>query len=345
MKPCPFGTHRVLEPAGALPQAARKLDNRLPMQANELLIQVETLNVDSASFTQIREACGGDKEGIADMILQIVRERGKLQNPVTGSGGMLLGRVQAKGPDFPGDVQIGEQIATLVSLSLTPLRIDEIKEIHLDTDQVDIRGEAILFETGIYASVPRDMDRKLALAALDVAGAPAQVSKLVNLGDSVLVLGASGKSGVLCCVQARLSAGESGRVVGVCYDEREAEELRALDACHKIILADARKPMEVYSKSLQANHGRKFDLCVNVVNVPDTEMASILPVKDSGKVYFFSMATSFAKAALGAEGVGSPAAMLIGNGYTPGHAQFTLNLLRSHAGLMSLFETRYGGKD
>ena len=184
MKPCPFGTHRVLEPAGALPQAARKLDNRLPMQANELLIQVETLNVDSASFTQIREACGGDKERMADMILQIVRERGKLQNPVTGSGGRLLGRVQAKGPDFPGDVQTGEQIATLVSLSLTPLRIDEIKEIHLDTDQVDIRGEAILFETGIYASVPRDMDRKLALAALDVAGAPAQVSKLVNLLSS-----------------------------------------------------------------------------------------------------------------------------------------------------------------
>lgn len=344
-KPCPYGTHRVLEPLGSLPQAAKKIDALMPMQANELLIDVESLNVDSASFTQIKEACGGDPAKMAEMILDIVSTRGKMQNPVTGSGGMLLGRVASVGPDFPGDVQPGDQIATLVSLSLTPLRLQAIKKIHLDTDQVDVEGQAILFETGIFAKIPDDMDRKLALSALDVAGAPAQVHQLVKAGDSVLVLGASGKSGVLCCAQARLDAGDKGNVVGVCYDQRETEELKALGVCHHIIMADARKPMEVYQKALAVNQGQKFDLSINVVNVPDTEMATILPVKDSGTVYFFSMATSFSKAALGAEGVASNAKMLIGNGYTPGHADFTLNLLRSHAGLRALFNQRYCGKE
>ena len=44
-------------------------------------------------------------------------------------------------------------------------------------------------------------------------------------------------------------------------------------------------------------------------------MASILACRDRGLVYFFSMAVSFTKAALGAEGVGKDVDMFIGNGY------------------------------
>jgi len=40
------------------------------------------------------------------------------------------------------------------------------------------------------------------------------------------------------------------------------------------------------------------------------------------------MATSFTKAALGAEGVGKDVDMIIGNGYAKNHAEYTLNLLR-----------------
>ena len=37
---------------------------------------------------------------------------------------------------------------------------------------------------GLYAKLPADMDEGLALAALDVAGAPAQAAKLVKPGQS-----------------------------------------------------------------------------------------------------------------------------------------------------------------
>ena len=63
---------------------------------------------------------------------------------------------------------------------------------------MDIVGKAILFESALYAKMPDDMSEPLALAALDVAGAPAQARKLPHEGDSVLILGANGKSGVLC---------------------------------------------------------------------------------------------------------------------------------------------------
>ncbi|MBA7669919.1 L-erythro-3,5-diaminohexanoate dehydrogenase [subsurface metagenome] len=70
-------------------------------------------------------------------------------------------------------------------------------------------------------------------------------------------------------------------------------------------------------------------------------MSSILPVKDGGIVYFFSMATSFTKAALGAEGVGKDVTMIIGNGYTKGHAQIALDELRESEKLRKIFEEKY----
>ena len=93
-KSCRYGTHRVISPVGTLPQPAQKLDNTMEIYDNELLIDVSTLNIDSASYTQIRNACNGDEALMKNMILSIVEERGKMQNPVTGSGGMLIGTVK-----------------------------------------------------------------------------------------------------------------------------------------------------------------------------------------------------------------------------------------------------------
>ena len=155
-----YGLHRVIEPAGVLPQPANRLDNNMDeIYDNEILIDVKTLNVDSASFTQIQEQAGGDKAKIAEIMLGIVAKQGKHRNPVTGSGGMLLGVVEKIGSALEGkiDLKPGDRIATLVSLSLTPLRIDKIKDIRPDIDQVDIDGKAILFESGIYAKIPDDM--------------------------------------------------------------------------------------------------------------------------------------------------------------------------------------------
>lgn len=345
MKPSPYGTHRVITPPVVLPQAAETLDNTMIPHENEILIDVDVLNIDSASFTQIKQACGHDVEKMKSMIRSIVDQRGKMQNPVTGSGGMLLGRIAAIGSDLKTDFQVGDEIATLVSLSLTPLKIERILDIHMASDQVDVVAKAILFETGIAAKLPSDLNRKLALSALDVAGAPAQVDKLVKAGDRVVILGAAGKSGLLCAYQAKKKAGSHGLVVGVLYDESQRSDLERLGVCDKIVIADATKALTVLDQVLEATLNEKADVTINVVNVPNTEMASILVTKDSGTVYFFGMATSFQKAALGAEGVASEAKLMIGNGYTFGHAELTLNLLRESATLREIFTRRYGGKD
>ena len=339
-----YGTHRVIEPKGVLPQPANKIDNNMDeIYDNEILIDVQTLNIDSASFTQIKEQAGGDKEKIAEIMLDIVAKQGKHRNPVTGSGGMLLGTVEKIGEALASktDLKVGDKIATLVSLSLTPLRINKIKDIRPDIDQVDIDGKAILFESGIYAKIPSDMPENLVLSALDVAGAPAQTAKLVQSGDTVLIIGAGGKSGILCCYEAKKRAGITGKVIGLDYGEKTTKRLQELGFCDVVISADATQPVSVLEKIEKLTNGQLADVTINNVNIPDTEMTSILCTKESGVVYFFSMATNFTKAALGAEGVGSSVKMVIGNGYTKGHAEITLQILRESEKLRNLFTELY----
>ena len=338
-----YGTHRVIEPKGVLTQAAWKIDNDMTKHySNEIICDVISLNIDSASFTQIEEACGGDEQKIGEMIMGIVAERGKQQIPVTGSGGMFIGKVAYIGEDLKDrDLKVGDKIASLVSLSLTPLKIEKILAIHKDIDRVDIIGQAVLFESGIYAKLPDDMSEPLALAALDVAGAPAQARKLPKEGDSVLILGANGKSGVLCGYEAMKKVGPKGNVVGVVRNPAQVPALMELGVYNKVIVASATEPIAVLDAALAANDGKEYDISICCVNIESCEMSAILPVRDDGIVYFFSMATSFTKAALGAEGIGKDVTMIIGNGYTKDHAEITLNVLRENEKLRKLFDEKY----
>lgn len=351
-KGCPYGTHRVISPKGVLPQPADVIDNNMEIYDNEVLIDVKTLNIDSASFTEIvRRACDGkkpadvtskeDKDKIAATMMDIVAKAGKHKNPWTGSGGMLIGTVKEIGDAYVGDLKVGDKIATLVSLSLTPLRIDEILEIRPAIDQVDIKGEAILFQSGIYAKLPEDMEEGLALSALDVAGAPAQTAKLVKPGDTVLVIGGGGKSGLLCLYEAKKRAGVTGKVICLAGSQKSEDRARKLDLADEYFHMDATDAVGVYNKITELTDGKLCDIVINVVSIENTEMASILSCKDDGIVYFFSMATSFTKAALGAEGVGKDVNMIMGNGYTKGHADITIQCLREHDGLRQLFKEMY----
>jgi len=337
-----YGLGRVVGETGVLPQRARRLDPALPLREDELLVDVESLNIDAASFKQVKDSVGGDPAKMVETILGIISERGKMQNPVTGSGGMLIGRVQEIGSRHPARATLkpGDRVATLVSLTLTPLVIRKVKAIHVAIDRVDVEGHALLFASGIYAKLPADMPDTLALAALDVCGAPALVARYVKPGMTVAILGA-GKSGALCLAQARRTMGGKGKLLALDISADALGTLKGLGLCDAALPVDATKAVDVMQAVAGATGGQLADLVVNCASVPNTEMATILSSREGGTAIFFSMATSFSGAALGAEGVGKDVTMIVGNGYVPGHADLTLELLRSEPGLRALFEKRY----
>jgi len=332
-----IGLHRVLDPPGALPQAATRLDSDPAVYANEVRVRIQRLNLDAASFRQLRTAHDGDGEAVRRAVLEIVAARGKMQNPVTGSGGMLVGVVEEVGPDSPLGLRVGDRVASLVSLTLTPLRIaDALAGWDGRSEQVPCDGHAILFGRSIAAVLPADLAPELALAVLDVCGAPALTDRVVRgygAGCSVAVIGGGGKSGSLALAAARRAG--AGRLVGVVPTEHEQGALAEARLCDEVLRADARDPV-----ALAAAVGDPVDVTVVCVDVPGCEHGAILATRDGGTVIFFSMATSFSAAALGAEGLAADVTMLIGNGYVPGHAAYALELLRTEPGVRRLFEAR-----
>jgi L-erythro-3,5-diaminohexanoate dehydrogenase len=366
----PLGLHRVAEPDGVLPQAAWRLDADPGLWPDEVRVRLDRLNLDAASFRQLREATGGDAARMRAAVTGIVAERGKMQNPVTGSGGMLTGVVDETGPDSPLGLAPGDRIATLVSLSLTPLVItDGLAGWDGRSEQVPCQGHAILFGRSIATVLPDDLPGPLALAVLDVCGAPALTSRVVAQATLVsapaatraagpaakdrglprrpvvAVIGAAGKSGSLSVAAARRAG--APLVIGVVRDDAEAVTLRAAGLADEVVTADARDPVALAAAVTDA--GGPADVTVVCVDVPGCEGGAVLATADGGTVIFFSMATSFTAAALGAEGVAADVTMLIGNGYLPGHAQLALDLIRAEPGVRRIFEARVvaarGGKE
>ncbi|MCW2911906.1 MAG: hypothetical protein JWL68_6695 [Actinomycetia bacterium] len=358
-----LGLHRVLEPAGVLPQAAWRLDADPAIWPDEVRVAVDRLNLDAASYRQLRESTGGSAAAMRGAVLDIVAGRGKMQNPVTGSGGMLTGRVDEAGPASPLGLAAGDRIATLVSLSLTPLALtDGLARWDGQSEQVPCAGHAILFGRSIAAVLPADLPPALALAVLDVCGAPALTERVVRAevarsglagsdlagsdldsagparqaGPVVAILGAGGKSGSLSAAAARRAG--AGTIIGVVPAEAEAAAVRRAGLADQVVIADARDPVALAGAVRSA--GGPAAVTVVCVDVPGCEGGTVLATAPGGTVIFFSMATSFSAAALGAEGVAADVTMLIGNGYVPGHAELALDLIRSEPGVRALFEAR-----
>ncbi len=332
-----LGLHRVLDPPGVLPQAAWRLDATPAIAADEVRIRVDRLNLDAASYRQIRETYAGDPDKIRAAVAEIITTRGKMQNPVTGSGGMLTGTVEEVGSASPLGLRPGQRIATLVSLTLTPLAVsDGLSRWDGQSEQIPCEGHAILFGRSIAAVLPDDLPVPLSLAVMDVCGAPALTKRVVKRGSVVLVIGAAGKSGSLPATAARQAG--AATVIGVVPTEAEAALLGGTGLVDEIVIADARDPVNLADRVAAA--GGPADVTVVCVDVAGCEGGAILSTAQGGTVIFFSMATSFSGAALGAEGMAADVTMLVGNGYVPGHADLALDLLRATPSLRALFERR-----
>jgi L-erythro-3,5-diaminohexanoate dehydrogenase len=339
----PTGLHRVLEPTGALPQSAQRLDTRKELWPDEVRIRVEKLNLDAASFRQLEGKHDGDGDAVRAEVLDIVATRGKMQNPETGSGGMLIGTVEEVGPESPLGLEVGDRVCTLISLTLTPLAIEDgLTGWDGRSEQVPCAGYAVLFGRSIAAVIPDDLKPELSLSVMDVCGAPALTARVVGeyldagRAPVVAVVGGAGKSGSLSLAAA--SAAGARRTIGVVPHEGEANLLRDSGIADEVVIADARDPLAL--RDAVTGAGGPADVTVVCVDVPGCEGGAILATADRGTVIFFSMATSFSGAALGAEGLAADVRMLVGNGYVPGHAAYAMGLLRENAGVRSLFERR-----
>jgi L-erythro-3,5-diaminohexanoate dehydrogenase len=334
-----LGADRVLSPEGVLPQPAQRLDPSGPVRPYEFEVAVERLCLDSTSFRNIRERSGSDTAAMAERIMEIVSERGKMHNPETDSGGVLLGGVSAIGDRYTDPPEIGERLVTLGSLTLTPLRLDEVRRIDPASPQIEVTGTAYVCDRAAWGTVPDDLPLEATIDLYDVCSAGTHVRDLAPSDGTVLVLGA-GHAGKLAMAAARDAMG-GGIVAAADVDPDAVELARELGLCDIAVATDLRNPVAAYEAMTSAGVG-PADLTVVVVNATECEPTAILLTADAGTVLFFSMATSFSTAALAADGIGSSAQMLVGSGFTPDHGAYALDLFRRSEPLRRSFGVPVG---
>jgi L-erythro-3,5-diaminohexanoate dehydrogenase len=278
-------------------------------------------------------------------VAAIIEARGKMHNPVTGSGGMLVGDVDGVGVESPLGLRVGDRIASLVSLTLTPLVVhDGLAAWDGRSEQVPCDASAILFARSVAVVLPHDLPEKLAMAVADVCGAPALTARVVAQHPSsqptVAVLGGAGKSGSLSLASAR-GAG-ARRTLAIVPTQDEAAEVRAGRLADEVLVVDARDPLAL-GTGVRSVFEHGADVTVVCVDVPGCEHGAVLATADRGSVVFFSMATPFSAAALGPEGLAADVTLLVGNGDSPGHAAHAFDLVRSDPALRAHLARRIGG--
>ena len=329
--PSPYGLHRSIEPSGEFPQLAWRLDVSTPRHDNEIEIAVDRLHIDASSFRQLRAEYGSE-ERIGEAILALVADRGKMHNPRTNSGGILIGHVRSAGPGICNPPAQNARIASLVSLTLTPLRLLRVIETNIGRCELRVEGTAYLFQSSAWALVPKDLPEAVSLAAFDVAGAPARVRMRCRPGDRVVIVGA-GRSGVLSAVAASDAGASDILLIDIDATRLAACERLGIQGL-KTLQADARD-----TRTIEARLPEKSDLTISCVDVAGVEPTCLLATKQDGHVLFFSMVTDFARAALCAEGLGSAATLEIGNGFVAAHAEYVISIMRRHPLLRELFES------
>ncbi|NKB37678.1 MAG: zinc-binding dehydrogenase [Gammaproteobacteria bacterium] len=330
-----YGFHRVIQPSGVIPQAALQIDNTPQiLHPSEILIRVKLINLDSTGMSQLRSR----NMDIAEQVMNIVSQRGKLHNPVSNSGGVLVGDIEDIGegisPEF--DLKRGDTIIPVVSTSTLPLYLNEITDIR--GDQLLVDGSAVLFDGMGYSALPDDFELNLALAAIDVSSIVPQVYRSVAEAKNILVIGA-GKSGMAAMAAVRASAPDV-KLVALDPADEALEQIEECDFADICIKANARIPELVLREIRKVTDGKGFDLVLNCVNVPDTEAASILSARHGGTVFFYSMATRFDKAALGTDATDNDVRLLIGNGVAKDQATLVFELLRQQPKLKTFFENQ-----
>ncbi len=335
-----LGVHRSRAPVGALPHIAHVLDSTSPANEHEAEIAAEMLAVDATSFAEIRRRASGDPARMAQTIAEIVAEHGKLQNPWTESGGVVMGRVTTVGTERRGDdLAIGELVVPLASLIALPLVLAEVGPVNPDSPHVPVRGRAIVTGGMLCGRVPADLPRDVALTAFDVYPVASHVRELAAPGCHVLVLGA-GHAGLLAMVAARAAVGRGGAVTAVDVSADALHRARAVEPGVTAVAADVTDPLQV-TAALAEHDAGPADLTLLCTSVTGAEGTAILATARRGTVIFFSTATRFAAAALGADAVGSQARLLIPTGLTDDRGEYALALLRELPALREAF--RKGG--
>lgn len=330
-----FGLSRVLEPAGAVPVTAWKIDNRREIGSNECRIAVKRIHIEWDSFQQFCNECAYDEEKIKARIMGIIMRRGKLHNPFTGGGGIFYGSIEEMGEHYAvgSNHCIGDRVLCNTTLTALPLCIDEILEIDYRYGELRVSGYGIIFETTPVTKVSGEEGLSYTMAIMDESGSPYNVHTLAQPGMRFLIIGRDLVSISIYVNTIKKAIGEDGYFTLI-LDKEYADSFSQGEIEHilkkytnSFYFPDMTKSVDAV-ELIRAKEDL-YDLTINCEDLQGAEMLAVMMTKNKGHIYFTSILNNFVNAILMAESMGKEIFTSALDQYSEGYEEFTMELIDS----------------
>ena len=286
-----YGMKRVLEPKYVLPTSAWKLDNSRNLYPDELRVAIKRVHLEGTSFKQICTELNNNEEKIKQAIIDIVIRRGKLHNPVTDTGGLVYGEVEAIGSEYDNQhgLKPGDKVICNASLASVPMHIENIRSIDYVFNQIEVEGYAIVHSKIPLIKLRPGLPLNLLLFVLDESGTLYKLSNLVDGKEKILIVGNNMLTNLLFGYVTRRELGEKVEIV--CLLDRKTGIQVSGGGIDRLIskvfnemhYLDILKPVECVEKM---NAESMFDLSVNCAEIPGAETVNALVTKPGGTVLF-----------------------------------------------------------
>ncbi len=331
-----YGIKRVLEPQHVLPTSAWRLDNSRNIYPDELRVSIKRIHLEGTGFKQICTEVNDNEKKIKQQIIDIVIRRGKLHNPVTDTGGLVMGVIEEIGSEYhnPQGLKVGDKIICNVSVASVPMYIEDITSLNKAFNQVEATGYAIVHDLIPLVKIPEDLPLELMMFTFDQSGTLYRLHQLIGDSKKFLVVGNSMLTNLLYGYVIRREAGPDAEIVCL-FDKRTSMRMvgKGIDELiekvfNEVHFINILRPMECMR---QLNAESLFDFSINCAEIPGAETINILATKPEGTVLFANLINNLNIALYITESMSKPLCVRCAEGYLKEYDIFDMEIVREMA--------------
>ena len=349
-----FGVSRVMEPKGAVPATAWKLDNQRQISPKEIRIRLEKVHIEWDNFNQICSHCGYDEMRIKARIMQIIEERGKLHNPFTGSGGLFMGTIEEIGSEVDAEgLKVGDRVFSQSSITGMAMHIDRITRFDFNYGQMECQGYVICFEATSLIQYTGKVSAKYLLTAIDEEGNFLGVRQAVSEGnvERAVIIGGNLVTTLLYAQILRDCFGENTRLTAVLdkHSLGNLTEAEIISAFQPVIehtcFVDLSQPLEAWQQIMdEERNDQPVDAVINLEDISGSETLATLLVREHGTVFYASLQNNYSVGILVADSMGKEVTPYALDGFDKDAYDYAVKLIQAVSPNLERLDSIYSVK-